>query len=80
MNQQRKSEIEEIMKGMKCPEDFSCYRTGFRNLCKAKDFGIETILECLEEGPEECSYAYSFGHLHFCKCPMRNFIARKLNK
>ncbi len=74
MHRQYKDEIEEIMKGMDCPDDFSCYRTGF------KDFGIETILECLEGFPEGCSFAYAFGHLHFCKCPMRNFIARTLDK
>ena len=80
MNRQHKTEIEEIMKGMKCPEDFSCYRKGFKDICKAKDFGIETILECLEEDPESCSFSYSYGHLYFCKCPMRNFVARTLEK
>ena len=79
MYQQHKQEIEELMKEMQCPEGFSCYHRGFRDLCRAKDFGIESILECLEKDPEDCSFAYSFGHLHFCKCPMRNFIARKLD-
>jgi len=80
MYRQHQNEIEEIMKGMQCPEDFSCYRTGFKDVCRAKDFGIEAILECLEEDPEECSFSYSYGHLYFCKCPLRNFVARKLEK
>lgn len=80
MHRQYKSEIEKIMKGMQCPDNFSCYRKGFENLCRAKDFGIETILECLEEDPGECTFSYSYGHLHFCKCPLRNFAARKLDK
>ncbi|HER43648.1 MAG TPA: hypothetical protein ENO08_04225 [Candidatus Eisenbacteria bacterium] len=80
MQRQHENEMEEIMKGMECPEDFSCYRKGFRDICKAKDFGIETILECLEEDAEECSFSYAYGHLHFCKCPMRNFAARRLNR
>jgi hypothetical protein len=75
-----KNEIHRIMEGMECPDDFSCYKTGFKNLCKAKDFGIESVLECLEKDPTLCKYALKYGHLYFCKCPLRTFIAQKLNK
>lgn len=80
MHRQHKSEIERIMNGMQCPDNFSCYRRGFKNMCRAKDFGIERILECLEEDPGDCSFSYPYGHLFFCKCPMRNFVASKLGK
>ena len=31
--------IEDIIHGIRCPKDFKCYKTGFENLCEAKDFG-----------------------------------------
>jgi hypothetical protein len=76
----RTEEIEKIIEKMECPEGFACYKSGFRNLCKAKEFGIESVLECLEENPFDCSFAHAYGHLYFCKCPMRAFIAEKLKK
>ena len=41
MEQNQKQEIEKIIGGIKCPKDFKCYKSGFENLCKAKDIGIE---------------------------------------
>mgnify|MGYP001075480391 CR=1 FL=1 len=79
MHIRHKTEMEEIMQGMECPENFACFRKGFKNICKAKEFGIESILECLEEESEDCSFSFSYGHIYFCKCPMRNFVARKLD-
>jgi hypothetical protein len=75
-----KDEIYKIMEEMECPDDFSCYKTGFKNLCKARNFGIESILECLEEDPTICKFSLEYGHLFFCKCPLRAFIANRLNK
>ena len=37
------SHIEELMCGFSCPKDFQCYRTGFKNLCKARDIGLESL-------------------------------------
>ena len=69
-------EIEEIIGQMKCPKDFSCYRSGFKELCKAKDIGIEGYLECLEKNPMKCKFAMSFGVLFVCKCPLRYYLAQ----
>ena len=46
-------ELEGIIDGVKCPKDFKCCRSGFKDLCKAQDVGIESFLECLEEEPFE---------------------------
>ena len=65
MEQDYDKEIKEIMGGMKCPYDFKCYKSGFDNLCKAKDIGIESFLECLEENPQECHFSLSFGYTFY---------------
>jgi len=80
MDQNYKKEIEKIIGEMKCPIDFRCYKTGFENLCKAKDIGIESYLECLEKDPQRCKFSVSFGHSYFCHCPLRIYIAKKLKK
>jgi hypothetical protein len=53
--------IAEIIGGLRCPKDFRCYRSGFENLCKAKDFGNRYLLECLEETPEQCKFSVVAG-------------------
>ncbi len=72
--------IEEIMAGMQCPKDFQCARSGLERLCKAKDFGLENYLECLEETPQACAFALPFGDGHFCQCPLRVYLCKKLKK
>ena len=79
MHMQHEKEIREIMKSMDCPDDFSCYKNGFQNICKAKNFGVESVIECLEDNPKECGFAHPYGHLHFCRCPMRNFVEQKFS-
>ena len=80
MDEEFKQKVEEIVGGMQCPRSFRCCQNNFANVCKAKDIGIETFLECSEEKPQECQFAMPFGNSHFCKCPLRVYIAKKLNK
>jgi hypothetical protein len=75
-----KKQIEEIIGQLKCPKDFKCYKSGFEVLCKAKDIGIESFLECLEETPFACKFAVPFGGLYYCQCPLRVYVAKKLGK
>jgi hypothetical protein len=37
-------EIEKIIDELKCPKDFICYKSGFRNLCKVEDIGKVGII------------------------------------
>jgi hypothetical protein len=60
MKEEDRKKIEEIMAGMKCPKGFSCAESGFTRLCKARDFGLDNYLECLEEDPSRCSFAVPF--------------------
>lgn len=80
MEEDIKKEIEEIIGGMKCPKDFKCYKSGFENLCKAKDFGIKSYLECLEKNPQYCKFSLSFGYSYICQYPLRVYIVKKISK
>jgi hypothetical protein len=75
-----KHEIEEIIAGLKCPKDFICYTSGLKKLCRAKDIGIESFLECLENKPTACSFSFAFGLMHLCQCPLRVYLYKKLKK
>ena len=80
MEHKEKKEIEDIVGGIECPKDFKCYKSGFQKLCRAKDIGIESFLECLEKDPKKCKFSLSFGLIHLCQCPLRVYIAKKLKR
>jgi len=80
MEEVHKKEIEKIIGRMECPRDFECYKSGFENRCTAKDTGIESFLKCLGENPGECKFSMTFGFSYFCKCPLCNYIVKKLKK
>ena len=80
MKDEDRKKIEEIMGGMKCSKNFKCAESGFEHLCRAKDLGLESYLDCLEKKPGECPFALSFGHGFLCQCPLRVYLAKKLKK
>ena len=80
MDEELRKQIEEIAEGMDCTKEFECCEGNFTNVCRAKDIGIDSFLECLEENPQECEFSIPFGNAFFCKCPVRIAIARKLKK
>ncbi len=74
------NEIEQIISSMKCSKDFACFKSGFQNLCKIKVIGDGKIIECSPENDFPCEYRFSFMDRTFCKCELRYYIARNLNK
>ena len=80
MEQDWKKEIEQIIGELNCRKDFKCYKSGFTDLCKARDIGLDSFLECLEEAPYRCPFSVHFGREYYCKCPLRVYIAKKENK
>ena len=72
--------IEEIIGGMQCPKNFKCAEGGFERLCAAEDTGLEGYLICLDEKPWACSFSLAFGQRHFCRCPLRVYLAKELKK
>jgi hypothetical protein len=75
-----KDEIQKIIGQLDCPKSFVCYTSGFENLCKARDIGLENYLDCLQAEPEKCPFALSFGAGYFCHCPLRIYLAKKLKR
>ena len=80
MEKDIRKQIEEIMDGLKCPKEFICYTSGFRNLCKAKDIGLESFVMCLTPDSPACRFSVDFGGALFCQCPLRVYICKKLKK
>ncbi|MDD4954024.1 MAG: hypothetical protein PHG40_03845 [Candidatus Omnitrophica bacterium] len=79
MDEFNKREIEYIISSFKCPKNFRCYKSGFKDICKVEDTGQELFVKCLEEDPRQCPFALRLGS-YFCKCPLRIYIINKLKK
>jgi hypothetical protein len=74
------SHVEEMMGEVACPKDFRCYRSGFKNLCKARDIGLSSFVACLMSDPLECKFSLLFGGVFFCTCPIRIYLAKNLGR
>ncbi len=80
MEQELEKKLKEAIDDLKCPKDLKCCAEGLEKLCQAQDIGMDMFLNCLEEHPLECMFAFPFGDSHFCSCALRVYIAKKLNK
>ena len=80
MDKETRKKIDEIMSGMSCPRSFKCADSGFENVCKARDRGLRDYLDCLEDNPKNCPFSVPFANGHFCECPLRVYLAKKLGK
>ncbi len=81
MDPETKAKIETIIGGMQCPKSFKCADSGFDTLCKARDFGDDRYLQCLEDPSHACDFAkeYDYGvKTRFCTCPLRVYLAKNL--
>ena len=72
--------MEEMITGLQCPKEFSCYTSGLKDLCKAKDIGLESFVACLIDDPLQCKFSIHFGGIFFCQCKVRVYITKKLRK
>jgi len=73
-------QIEEIINGFECPKGLVCYKSRFKNLCKARDVGLKSFVACLAEDPLECKFSIQFTGVFFCQCPLRVYIAKRLKR
>jgi hypothetical protein len=80
MDEYVRKQIETLIGGIRCPKNFQCAANNFEKLCRAEDIGIDDHLVCLEPGPVKCLFAVPFGYGHFCRCPLRVFLAKRLRK
>lgn len=51
----------------------------FEIRCKARDVGLETIVECLDEHPDECEFSVPLSGTDYCASPVRVYIVKNLN-
>jgi hypothetical protein len=77
---EHKQQIEKIIKSIECQKNFECYKSNFTRLCKAKDIGMETFVECLSEENRTCNFVLPFGNKYLCRCPLRLYISKRLKK
>ncbi len=80
MKKKHKHEVSQILNGLKCSKDFLCYTSGLEKLCEAEDIGLEKFLLCLELKAQDCKFSVRYGGSHFCQCPLRVYISKKLLK
>ncbi len=78
--QEHQRQIKEIISGINCPKEFECYKSGFENLCKVEDMGIEGSVVCLEKNPKACGFSLPLEpDRRLCLCPLRTYIAKNFN-
>lgn len=76
---EHKRRMDEIIRGMQCPKDFECYKSGFEKLSKVRFVADAKLIECLEQTGRTCKSGLSFGSSIFCECPLRNYIAKNFH-
>ena len=57
------NKIINIITVLNCPKNFKCGKRVFKNLCKGKDVGFDTHLECSEKDALNCAFSISFEKL-----------------
>jgi len=74
------SEIEQLIGTFECPKDLICYKSNFEELCEVVIFGDGAMIECVDKNASNCQLSAPFGEGFFCNCPIRAYIAKKLEK
>ena len=80
MEESHEQEIEKIISQTSCPKGFTCYKKGFHSLCKAKDVGLESHVQCLDSNSNGCAFSVRYGYSYYCRCPLRVYVAKNLGK
>ena len=79
MEEKHKETIEKLIAETDCSANFKCLESAAEDLCKAKDWGMEHYVECLDENSSGCKFALSFSKT-YCKCPLRVYLAKNPEK
>jgi uncharacterized protein (UPF0335 family) len=73
-------EVTEIIGGLRCPKNYHCYKTQYKELCKAEFIENLKIMNCLEEDSQGCIFSLLYKDAYYCQCPLRNYIAEKIEQ
>ena len=71
--------FEKIIGGLKCPRDFSCYKSGLNSLTKKEQVGTESFFACFKENSQACTFSHFLNNHFYCKCPLRAHLADALS-
>jgi hypothetical protein len=72
--------LQEITRDVSCPKNFQCYKSGFQDLCKVRDVGMQTFVECYQEDPCNCTFSFSLYGWNYCRCPVRVYVVKNLTR
>jgi hypothetical protein len=78
MEQAYIQQIEEAMPGLKLLGHCKFYKPGFGFICKAKDIGLDSYVECLEKDSYRCPFSVSYAYSCYCSCPARVCTTKEL--
>jgi hypothetical protein len=85
ITQEHRQNIEHIIEqmqnqGIECLKNFECYTSSLDKLCKIKGIGAFGMLECYSADAEKCGLSFVALSKHFCRCPLRKYIAASFHK
>ena len=75
MEAKHKKHLEELMGTMTCPKGLKCYKSNFKEYCKASDVNEQGFVKCLEANPEKCRFSGPFEDYYICHCPIRVYLS-----
>jgi hypothetical protein len=78
VKQDYKEQLEALMEKMECPKDFLCYKSNFSKLCNTEYMRADEFWECRDKTPLNCSFSALHTYTYLCRCPLRHYIAEKL--
>jgi hypothetical protein len=77
MEQVNMQEIEELMEFFRF-DGFGGPERNVEHLCEARDIGMTTFVECLEQNLNRCPNALSYGDSWYCSSRARVHITKGL--
>ena len=73
----RDEKIQQLKATLPCAKDFTCLRSKLGKLCKARLGKNGKVVQCLEGKKHKCSFRLSFLFRKICRCPIRQYIAKR---
>jgi hypothetical protein len=64
-------QTKETLAGQKLLAECERYKPGVGFICKAKDIGLDSFVQCLEKDSHLCVFSIRYAHSYFCKSPAR---------
>ena len=73
-------QLDELAAQTVCLNGHECIRSHFKDLTEVELAAEGEVLFCLGPHTRPCGHSLPFGRCLICLCPVRKYIAKKLNK